>query len=90
MIQAEWNALQVGDAVLIHDGVADGAPLLAASVAEVDASQVPHSVGLRMTEPVPHGGGIAWPSRLRVHQVPRRSAALQCRWCPAVANGPPG
>ena len=70
MLKFEWNALRVGDAVLVHD--ARGRDLAAAGdVVTVDTSRTRHGangVGIRVGSPGRHE--VLWPSFLAVHRDP--------------------
>lgn len=80
MIPAYWNALRVGDAVLVHDVAALDTRLRPAHVAMVDARHRHHDVGVRIDGLDKTGWRIRWPSRLRVHLAPV-GPADPCRWC---------
>jgi hypothetical protein len=63
----EWNALKIGDHVLVHVDADELYPLREATVAIVDAQRVAHDVGVRLlVEKLPEGD-ITWPRRLHVH-----------------------
>jgi hypothetical protein len=85
MITAEWNALEVGDDVLLHGGVAVGEALREGCVSFVDSSRVPHSVGVRMTKHADGEDDIVWPARLRLHRDPLLRID-NCAWCSGEAG----
>lgn len=72
MLTFDWNALRVGDAVIVHDPATADLRLVRGTVASVDMRRV-NSVAVR----VERRGGDArtlWPARLTVHRAAQRSA----------------
>jgi hypothetical protein len=68
----DWNGLQVGDKVLIHDqSIDDRFPLRAAKVVNVDFTRRVHDVGIRAPNAVGPGSVVSWPTRAQVHLDPR-------------------
>ena len=69
MLALEWNALRVGDRVLVHDTMNVIGDLAPGAVVMVSLQDGSNGVGIRITS----AGGdpsIVWPSRLTVHHDP--------------------
>lgn len=67
MIRSEWNALRVGDHVLVHDEADPAMPMVAGRVVTVRAASGSNDVAIRIRS----GRGrsrIAHPRRLAVHR----------------------
>ena len=65
-----WNALRVGDKVLVHDPADPAGPLQHGTVAIVDTTRDNNDLGVRISA----GGGpskVTRPLRLTVHLDPR-------------------
>ena len=85
MLRFEWNALRVGDAVLVHDsrGCAAAAPGTVVSVDTKRGRRGANGVGIRVGPG--DGPGVVWPSSLAVHHDPFDSIA-GCWRCAALAE----
>jgi len=83
MVRLEWNALRVGDKVLLHDPGDSSMRLVPGTVALVQSVQGPNEVAIRV---VPKIGrqAVLRPSRLAVHLDPRDPDEA-CWRCEAVA-----
>ena len=71
MLKFEWNALRVGDAVLVHDSQGRE-PVASGTVVTVDtptARRGANGVGIRVGTEGRHR--VVWPSFLTVHHDPR-------------------
>lgn len=88
MLRLQWNALQVGDRVLVHDDADISLRLQPGTVAMVQTAHRSNDVGVRVTG---RNGqiGVVRPSRLSVHLDPR-DATEECWRCAAIAarSGP--
>jgi hypothetical protein len=85
MITLEWNALRVGDRVLVHDPNDDEMQLLAGVVTIVQTAHGSNDLGIRVERE--HGGSkVLRPARLAVHIDPRNPDD-DCWRCHVVANG---
>jgi hypothetical protein len=80
MRMLEWNALHVGDEVLVHDQRDAGLALLPGTVALIDAATGSNDIGIRVEDP----RRVLRPARLAVHLVPLDSAEA-CWRCDAGA-----
>ena len=72
MRRFEWNALRVGDAVVVHDPAGTDLALKAGTVAMVETKRArrgANGVGIRIAAT---GGGhrVVWPSHLAAHRDP--------------------
>jgi hypothetical protein len=76
----EWNALHVGDAVLVHDRLDPGLALVPGTVALIDTARGCNDIGIRVDDP----RRILRPARLAVHLAPLDSAEA-CWRCEASA-----
>jgi hypothetical protein len=67
----EWNGLQVGDKVLVHEQSSDDSfPLRTATVMNVDLTARVHGVGIRVPDTTGAGSAVSWPTRSQVHRDP--------------------
>jgi hypothetical protein len=66
MRKLEWNALHVGDHVLVHDQTDAGLALLPGIVAIIDTGTGSNDIGVK----IEHPRRILRPSRLAVHLDP--------------------
>jgi hypothetical protein len=85
MVRLEWNALRVGDRVLVHDAGDPAMQLLPGVVAMVQRLQGRNDIGVRVA---PRSGrlSVLRPSRLAVHSDPR-DTTQDCWRCDAIAAG---
>lgn len=86
MIRAQWNALKVGDHVVVHDVDGDPMALVPGRVARIDAAAGSNDVVIRLTPergPARH----VTPSRLAVH-LDAGDAAERCWRCEPSPPGP--
>lgn len=83
MLRLQWNALQVGDKVLVHDDADISLRLQPGKVAMVQTAHGSNDVGLRVTG-LSGQVSVVRPSRLSVHLDPR-DAAEACWRCDAIA-----
>lgn len=74
MMAFEWNALRVGDAVLLHHDAGDDYPLDRGVVAFVDGKRGENDVGVRLSA-VEHHRRVVRPYRQTVHLDPARDTA---------------
>jgi signal peptidase I len=83
MLMLQWNALQVGDKVLVHDHADVSLRLQPGTVAIVQTAHGSNDLGVRVTG---RDGQISVvrPSRLSVHLDPR-DATEECWRCDAIA-----
>jgi hypothetical protein len=86
MLRLEWNALRVGDAVLVHDPSDTEFPLLAGTVVMLTTKRSKrdvNGVGVRVNT----GGDrrVVWPSYLAAHHDPT-DPAEDCWRCAALAD----
>ena len=83
MLRLQWNALQVGDRVLVHDDADISLRLQPGIVAMVQTAHGSNDLGVRVTR---RSGevGVVRPSRLSVHLDPR-DATEDCWRCDAIA-----
>jgi hypothetical protein len=82
MVRLEWNALRVGDHVLVHDGDDAGMSLVPGLVALTDTAAGSNDIGIRITPT-----RVVRPSRLAVHNDPR-DLTESCWRCDAAASAP--
>jgi hypothetical protein len=87
MVRLEWNALRMGDHVLVHDPNDAEMRLVAGVVALVDTARGSNDIGVRISS---NGGpsSVARPARLTVHSDPRNLAEA-CWRCDAIAAAAP-
>jgi hypothetical protein len=78
MRKLEWNALHVGDEVLVHDQRDPGLALLPGTVALIDTASGSNDIGVRVEDP----RRVLRPARLAVHLAPLDSAE-SCWRCDA-------
>jgi hypothetical protein len=79
MRRLEWNALHVGDRILMHDDHDPGLALLPGIVAIVDVTTGSNDIGVR----VDHPWRLLRPTRLAVHLDPL-DASTDCWRCQAT------
>ena len=84
MLKFEWNALRIGDKVLVHDPRTTDLALTTGSVAMIDAHKGVHGIGIRVTAQG-DGTAVQWPSHLSVHRDPR-DVTEPCWRCRALAD----
>ena len=84
MMRLEWNALRVGDKVVVHDPTDPAMPLLSGIVALVETVSGPNDIGVRVasTSDRPR---VLRPSRLAVHLDPL-DPAEECWRCDAIVT----
>ena len=86
MLGFEWNALRVGDRVLVHGTTKGLGDLVPGDVVMVSLQTGSNGVGIHI---VSTGGepSIVWPSRLAVHRDPHdpRKPCWRCETVMAVA-----
>jgi hypothetical protein len=82
MMRLEWNALRVGDKVVVHDPTDPAMQLLPGSVALVETVSVPNDIGVRVAS-TSDRPKVLWPSRLAVHLDPL-DPAEECWRCDAI------
>jgi hypothetical protein len=85
MVRLEWNALRIGDHVLVHDATDPGMQLLPGIVALVDTKRGRGSndLGVRVVSR-DASSTVLRPARLTVHMDPR-NLAEPCWRCDAIA-----
>ena len=83
MLRLQWNALKVGDRVLVHDDADISLRLQPGMVAMVQTAHRSNDVGVRVTG---RSGqvGVVRPTRLSVHLDPR-DVSEACWRCDAIA-----
>ena len=83
MLRLQWNALQVGDRVLVHDDADISLRLQPGIVAMVQTAHGSNDLGVRVTG---RSGevSVVRPSRLSVHLDPR-DVTEECWRCDAIA-----
>jgi hypothetical protein len=81
MRRFQWNALELGDRVRVHEG--SGRELTGGTVEIVDVLRGSNGVGIRV---VGQQAGIVWPSRPTVH-LENLDPAEHCWRCESVAVG---
>ena len=83
MLRLQWNALQVGDRVLVHDDADISLRLQPGVVTMVQTAHGSNDLGVRVTG---RSGGVkvVRPSRLSVHLDPR-DVTEECWRCDAIA-----
>jgi hypothetical protein len=85
MMRLEWNALRVGDKVVVHDPTDPAMPLLAGIVALVQPMSGPNDIGVRVAS-TSDRLSVLWPRRLAVHLDPL-DPAEECWRCEAIVAG---
>lgn len=85
MLRLEWNSLQAGDRVLVHDADDPERRLLAGVVATVLATSGANEVSIRVSTPV--GVRMVTPQRLSVHPDPVDFDS-QCWRCAGPQSAP--
>ena len=83
MLRLQWNALQVGDRVLVHDDADISLRLQPGIVAMVQTAHGSNDLGVRVTGRLGEVG-VVRPSRLSVHLDPR-DVTEDCWRCDAIA-----
>jgi hypothetical protein len=83
VLSLQWNALQVGDKVLVHDDADVSLRLQSGIVAMVQTAHGSNDLGVRVTDQSGHVG-VVRPSRLSVHLDPL-DATEECWRCDAIA-----
>jgi hypothetical protein len=83
MLMLQWNALQVGDKVLVHDDADVSLRLQPGIVAMVQTARGSNDRGVRVTG-LSGQVSVVRPSRLSVHLDPR-DATEDCWRCDAIA-----
>lgn len=66
MIRQEWNALRVGDHVLVHEETGGPLPIVPGRVVEVHAARGTNDIAIRI-KPVGSRPTVVHPRRLAVH-----------------------
>jgi hypothetical protein len=82
MVKLEWNALRVGDKVLVHHPTDVEMPLLPGTVAIVETAHGANSIGVRVGPDSDHTS-VLRPARLAVHADPAESTE-ECWRCDAI------
>ena len=82
MMRLEWDALRVGDKVVVHDPTDPAMPLLPGIVALVQSMSGPNDVGVRVAS-AGDRLSVLWPRRLTVHLDPL-DPAEDCWRCEAI------
>ena len=70
MLTFEWNALRVGDRVMVHDNAMGNLALIPGTVAMVDMRRGTNLVGIRIVST--NVGHVLWPSSLVAHHDPKQ------------------
>jgi hypothetical protein len=84
MIRLQWNALRVGQHVLVHDDTEAGQPLVPGRVTEVETAPGANEIGIRI--PSTRGPSkVVHPSRLAVH-LDELEPEARCWRCEASAD----
>ena len=83
MLRLQWNALQVGDKVLVHDDADAELRLEPGIVVMVQTAHGSNDLGVRVTSRDGHVR-VVRPSRLSVHLDPR-DATEECLRCDVIA-----
>jgi hypothetical protein len=86
MLRFEWNALRVGDAVVVHDPSGTKFPLLAGTVDMVETKRSKrgaNGVGIRVETDGDHR--VIWPSYLAAHRD-LADPTEDCWRCAALAE----
>ena len=83
MLRLQWNALQIGDKVLVHDDTDAALRLEPGIVVMVQTAHRSNDLGMRVTR---QDGEVrvVRPGRLRVHLDPR-DVTEECWRCDAIA-----
>ena len=85
MLRSDWNALRVGDPVLVHAPWGPDFTLVPGSVMRVVRKQGPNGVGIRVDEGTERH--IVWPPYPSVHRG-RLPVTEACWRCDLVAAAP--
>jgi hypothetical protein len=87
MLVFQWNALRVGDRVLVHDDLDDAFGLHPGVVGVVRTRRPEvNEIGIRLDD---RASGMLRPRRHAVHLVPN-DARFPCWRCDAIAGGSTG
>lgn len=86
MLKFEWNALRIGDRVLVHDANSPQLTLLRGIVSVIDARKGAKRAGVRFSGSDDQHG-IRWPSYSMMHRDPRASGD-HCWRCDEAADVP--
>jgi hypothetical protein len=86
MLRFQWNALRVGNKVLMHDPRDVGMRLLAGVVTIVDSRKGSNDIAIRVS-PKGESSQILRPRRLAVH-LDAGDAAEACWRCADIASAP--
>ena len=84
MNKLEWNALRLGDSVLVHDPRDSTMRLVPATVALVDTRRSANDIGLRVAS-VNERSSVVRPNRLAVHLDPLEGTE-DCWRCDAIVT----
>jgi hypothetical protein len=85
MMRLEWNALRVGDKVLVHNQADPGLALRPGTVVIVETRRGSNDVGVSVGDQA-HGRRVVRPNRVAVHFDPRDSAE-DCWRCDSIVAG---
>jgi|SRR4029450_3599705 hypothetical protein len=85
MLRLEWNALRVGDKVLVHDASDVDLRLVPGVVAMVESATGSDDIGIRIAPDHDVGGRVVRPQRLAVHLDPLDPTET-CWRCDAIAR----
>ena len=85
MLRFEWNALRLGDHVLVHDPRTAQMTLIDGVVVGVDMHEGANGVGIRVGADRGETA-VLWPSAIAVHRDPR-DRSEQCWRCQELAEG---
>ena len=86
MLRFEWNALQLGDAVAVHNPSSVDTGLLTGTVVMVEPKRSKHGVnGIGIRVETAGGHQIVWPSHLTAHHDPP-DPRDRCWRCAALAG----
>ena len=86
MLRLEWNALRVGDKVLVHDANDAQLRLVPGVVAMVESAKGFDDIGIRTRFRPRRGGRVVRPRRLAVHLDPV-DPTQSCWRCDAIVAG---
>ena len=83
MVRLEWNALRVGDKVLVHNPGDSSMRLVPGTVALVQSVRGPNDIGIRVAPKIGRQA-VLRPGRLAVHLDPR-DPTEECWRCESIA-----
>ena len=89
MKRLQWNALRVGDEVLVHDPTDPVSALQRGTVAIVETTRDSNDIGVRVSVDG-HGSKVTRPLRLTVHLDPRDTTEPCWRCDERDARAEPG